>query len=88
MISITVEKAAQTLPMLIQDTLQNCEETLIVSDIGGVVLIDQREWENIRETLGLLRDKQSLKALLEGHKARDSGIRPEGISIEKAFYDL
>ncbi len=45
MISIGVEKAARTLPRLIQDTITNCEETLIVSDTGSVVMIEQAEWE-------------------------------------------
>jgi len=88
MISVNIEKAAQSLPQLIYDTLKNCEETLIVSEAGSVVLIDQTEWENIQETLKLLHDEKSLKALLEGHKDRDRGIRPDGVSPEEAFYDL
>ncbi|MCP4351609.1 MAG: hypothetical protein GY795_39595 [Desulfobacterales bacterium] len=88
MISIGIEKAAQTLPQLIQDTITNCEETVIVSDTGSVVLIDQAEWENLQETLRLLRDKKSLEALISGHKQRNQGVRPDGVSIEKAFYDL
>ncbi len=71
MISVNIEKAALTLPQLIHNTLKNCEETLIVSDAGAVVLVDQAEWENIQETLKLLHDETSLKALLEGHKVRD-----------------
>ncbi len=88
MISIGVEKAAQTLPQLIQNTITNCEETVIVSDSGSVVLIDQAEWENLQETLRLLRDKKSLEALIAGHKQRKQGVRPDGVSTEKAFYDL
>lgn len=73
MISVNIEKACQSLPQLIYDTIENCEETLIVSDTGTVVLTDQAEWENIQETLKLLHDEKSLKALFEGHKARDQG---------------
>ncbi len=80
MISITVQKAAQILPKLVQDTLRNCEETLIVSDTGSVVLIDQTEWDNMQETLNLLRDKKSLKALTEGHKTREHGLKPDSVT--------
>ncbi len=69
-------------------TIKNCEETLIVSETGSVVLIDQAEWENIQETLRLLHDEESLKALLESHKARDQGVRPDSVSVGEAFYDL
>lgn len=88
MISVNIEKASQALPQLIYNTIKNCEETVIVSDTGAVVLIDQAEWENIQETLKLLHDEKSLKTLLEGHKARDQGTRPDSVSIEEAFYDL
>ncbi|MCP4104167.1 MAG: hypothetical protein GY749_01295 [Desulfobacteraceae bacterium] len=85
MISITVQKAAQTLPKLVQDTLKNCEETLIVSDTGSVVLIDQTEWDNMQETLNLLRDKKSLKALTEGHKIRGHGLKPDSLCRNKGI---
>jgi hypothetical protein len=51
---------------------------------------DREEWENILKTLNLLRDKRSLKALLEGHKSRDEGKMPTGVGVgvEEAFYDL
>lgn len=86
--AIGIHQAIQTLPQLIQATIKNHEETLIVSDTGTVVLVEQQEWEQIGETLRLLQDKTSLKALLEGHKARDMGKSPKALSVEEAFYDL
>jgi len=88
MISIDIKKASQTLPELVHGTLVNCEETVIVSDTGAVVMIDQNEWENMKETLKLLHDKKALKALLEGHKERDREKVPDSVSVEEAFYDL
>ncbi len=88
MISVNVEKAARTLPGLIHHTLMNCEETVIVSENGAVVMIDQAEWENMKETLNLLRDRKSLKALLDGHRQRDLGRIPDSVTVENAFYDL
>ncbi len=88
MIPVNVEKAALILPGLIHNTLMNCEETVIVTENGAVVMIDLAEWENMKETLNLLRDKKSLKALLDGHRERDRGKTPDSISAEEAFYDL
>ena len=86
--AIGLQQAIQTLPQLIQKTLDNCEETIIVSDAGAVVVIDQREWENMVETLRLLQDRTSLKALLDGHNTRDAGESPDAVTLEEAFDDL
>ena len=86
--TIVIQQAMQTLPQLIQDTLDNAEETVIVSEAGAVVLVAQREWENMLETLRLLQDKTSLKALLDGHRTRDLGNIPDAVTVAEAFYDL
>lgn len=86
--TISVKNAMKDLPGLIDHTIKNVEEVVIVSDNGSVVVIDQDEWESIQETLRLLRDKRSLKALLESHKMRDKNKKNESKSIEEAFYDL
>jgi PHD/YefM family antitoxin component YafN of YafNO toxin-antitoxin module len=85
---IGIRQAVRNLPQLIRHTLDNCEETIIVSDKGAVVMIDQDEWEKMKETLRLFCDKKSLNALLEGHRIRESGNTPDSVSIEEAFRDL
>ncbi|MBC8182111.1 hypothetical protein H8E88_13430 [candidate division KSB1 bacterium] len=86
--AIGVQKAITMFPELIQNTIENCEETVIVSDNGAVVLIDQREWESMMETVRLFQDKTSLKALLDGHETRKKGVSPDHVNIKEAFYDL
>jgi PHD/YefM family antitoxin component YafN of YafNO toxin-antitoxin module len=86
--AIGIQQAMQSLPQLINMTVKNREEVFIVSDTGTVVMLEQHEWDHIQETLRLLQDKTSLKALLEGHKARDRGDVPDAVSVEDAFYDL
>ena len=86
--AISVKNAMKDLPGLINQTIKNVEEVLIVSDYGSVVVIHQEEWESIQETLCLLKDKKSLKALLESHKMRDKNKKIEAKSVEEAFYDL
>ncbi len=49
---------------------------------------DENEWSNIKETLRLFTDKQSLSALLESHAIRDRGEKPNGITPEEAFKDV
>ncbi len=44
--------------------------------------------EGCDETVRLLQDKTSLKALLDGHRVRDEGKIPNGVSMNEAFYDL
>ena len=68
-------------------TLRNKEEILVKTGKGSVVIIDQGNWENIQETLLLLKDKKALNALLKGHKMRDSGIVGTGKSVDEVFID-
>ncbi|MCD4794152.1 MAG: type II toxin-antitoxin system Phd/YefM family antitoxin [Bacteroidales bacterium] len=86
--TITIKKAITDFPKIIENTVNNFEETVIVSEKGAVVLIAQSEWNNIMETIKLLKDKQSLKALIEGHNIRNSSNKTEGKTIQQAFYDL
>lgn len=64
---------------ILERALQNLKE------IGDQ---DQEEWGNSSDTLNLLRDKRSLQALLDGHKSRAAGEKPDGLSFEEAFPDL
>ncbi len=86
--AISIKNAIKDLPGIINQTIKNVDEVVIVSDYGSVVVIDQNEWESIQETLRLLKDKRSLKALLNSHKMRDKNKEIEAKSVEEAFYDL
>jgi PHD/YefM family antitoxin component YafN of YafNO toxin-antitoxin module len=86
--AFSIQQALAHLPHIIAETIQNSDETVIVSDEGAVIMIDREYWEEIQETLRLLRDKKSLAALLEGHRQRDQGIIPPGKTISEVFYDL
>lgn len=86
--TLTVNKALTNFPKLIENTINNFEETIIVSDSGSVVMISQSEWNSIMETIKLLTDKQSLKALIEGQKNREEGKKSESKTIQEAFYDI
>jgi len=86
--AITINNALIDFPKLIENTVNNFEKTVIVSDTGAVVLIAQSEWNKIMETIKLLQDKQSLKALIEGQNKRRKGEKPESKTIQQSFYDI
>ena len=86
--TITFDTASQDLKRVILRTIKDREETIIATDEGAVVILDENEWSIIKETLRLLSDKDSLAALIESHTIRDRGERPEGIDPGEAFKDV
>jgi UDP-glucuronate decarboxylase len=86
--TITFDTASQDLKRVILRTIKDKEETIIATDEGAVVILDESEWSNIKETLRLLSDKDSLAALIESHATRDKGERPAGMGPEEAFKDV
>lgn len=85
---MTVQQASQNFSDVIANTINNVDETIIVSDNGAVVMVAESYWEAIQETLRLLQDKRSLKALLDGHRLRATGRPVAAKTIEEAFCDL
>jgi len=86
--TVTLDQAAVDLKSIIQRAIRDQDETVIASSEGAVVVLDENEWSNIKETLRLLSDKKSLAALLESHVIRDRGEKPEGMTAKEAFRDV
>lgn len=86
--TVSLQEASSNLPGIVENTIKNCEETVIVSDAGAVVMVDENHWEEIQETLRLFRDKKSLAALLDGMRQRDQGHIPQGKTVSEVFDDL
>ncbi len=86
--TVTLEQAGENLRGIIQRVIRDKEETIIASDEGAVVVLPEPEWENIKETLRLLNDKESLAGLLASHAVRDKGGRPDGVTPDEAFRDV
>ena len=86
--TVTLDQAVSDLKAIILRTISDRDETVISSKEGAVVVLDERDWSNIKETLRLLADKESLAALLESHAIRDRGEKPEGMSPKEAFKDV
>ncbi len=69
----TLKNGVDNLPQIIASTIQTEEETVIVTDEGSVVLVEQDNWNSMVETLRLLIDKRSLTSLLQSIEARKQG---------------
>ncbi|MEM8528996.1 MAG: type II toxin-antitoxin system Phd/YefM family antitoxin [Bacteroidota bacterium] len=83
----TLNTAKANLEKVIQNTIDTQEETMVVTDRGSVVLVEEKQWNEIVETLRLLNDRTSLTALLESIEARKKGNRIAGKSVEDLFGD-
>ena len=86
--TITVREASVNLPSVIEQTINNYDETVIVSEQGTVVMVAESYWESMQETLRLLQDKRSLKALLDGHRQRETGQPIQAKTVDEVFGDL
>lgn len=86
--TITLAQANQDLIGHINYSLKTHEEVNIASENGAIVMLPQEDYESIMETLRLLGDKKSLKALLDAHASRDQGIEPVSYNVEDVFGDL
>ena len=86
--TVTLDQAGADLKAIIQQTIRDKDETVIASSDGAVVVLDDNEWLNIKETFRLFTDKQSLSALIESHAIRERGEKPKGITPEEAFKDV
>jgi len=86
--TITLSQANQDLIGHINYSLRTHEEVNIASENGAIIMLPQEDYESIMETVRLLSDKKSLKALLDAHSLRDNGVEPVSYKVEDVFGDL
>ncbi|SHN93045.1 hypothetical protein BHECKSOX_2089 [Bathymodiolus heckerae thiotrophic gill symbiont] len=86
--TFTLKQAQADFQEIINYSLKTHDEINISSDNGAVIMIPQDDYDEMQETLRLLSDKLSLKALLEAHEARKNGEIPKSYSIKDVFCDL
>jgi len=85
--TVTLNTAIEELPELIKNTLENQEETINATDDGAVVMVDQKEWNNMLEHINILKDKRGMRAILETieEDAADNFTRQ---NIEEVVHEL
>ncbi len=86
--TITLEQANKDLLSHINYSLQTHDEVNIASESGAMIMLPQEDYESIMETVRLLADKKSLKALLDSHTQREQGVKATSYTVEDVFSDL
>ncbi len=86
--TITLAQANQDLLKHINYSLKTHDEVNIASENGSIVMLPQEDYEAIMETMRLLSDKKSLKALLDAHIKRDQKEEIVSYRVEEVFSDL
>ncbi len=74
MITVTLNTATKDLPKLIKQTIENSEETVIATDEGAVVMIDEYEWNKMMEEIRTLKEKAA-KARKEVEQQRKKAAK-------------
>jgi len=86
--TITLKQAQTDIQDIIRYSLTTHDEVNIASEQGAVIMIPQEDYDAMQETLKLLTDKQSFKALLDAHETRKKGEIPQSYSVKDIFCDL
>ncbi len=88
MLHTSLENINNDLSSLLYHTIKSHEEVSISTPKGAVIMIAQDEYNSMQETLRLLNDKKSLKALLDSHQQRDENLKPKSYGVEEVFSDI
>ena len=88
MTNVILSNLQSDLGSFISKALSEDAPLRINTEEGSVVLVSEKEWDSLQETLLILKDSKSLTALLKGHSDRITGIEIQAVSPEVAFYDL
>ncbi|MDT3739718.1 MAG: hypothetical protein RO257_09470 [Candidatus Kapabacteria bacterium] len=84
----TIKQFSENAEYYLSSVLKNNKELIIDSAGGNVVLVTEDEWNQLNETVRLLKDDISMKALLEGQQARANNLEVKKYSIEEVFNNL
>ncbi len=85
--AVSLSEGRRRLFELRDQVVNNDEEIIMTHKKGNVLLISMAEWEAYRETYRLLRDKETLRALLALFDVHDAG-KTTGKAPEEVFEDL
>lgn len=84
MIAISINNAKQDIEKYVRTTIDNHEETIITTDEGAVVMVNQDYWNEIQESLNLLRDKRALSAVVKNWEAKQAAQKKKSKKVEKS----
>lgn len=85
--AMSISEGRSQLFKLREQVVNDQEQIILTHKQGNVVLISMNEWNAYQETARLLRDRETLNALLQSFDDHDAN-RDEGSSIGEIFADL
>jgi PHD/YefM family antitoxin component YafN of YafNO toxin-antitoxin module len=86
--SLPISEAQHRLDELRQEIVRENGEVILTHEGGNIVMISQQDWENMKETMRIINNKEILESLLESQKERRAGRTPKGKTVSQVFYDL
>jgi prevent-host-death family protein len=85
--ALSISEGRERLFELREKVISDHDQVILTHESGNVVLISMDEWNSYQETRRLLRDKDTLRALLQSFDDHDMG-RSHGKSVDDVFSDL
>lgn len=85
--ALSISEGRKRLFELRDRVVSNHDQIILTHKMGNMVLISMDEWESYQETLLLLRDKETIKALVRSFEDHDME-KSNGKGIEEVFSDL
>ncbi len=85
--AISISEGRKQLFELREQVVEEQEQIILTHKQGNVVLISIDEWNAYQETARLLRDRETMRALLQSFDDHDAD-RDVGKPINKVFVDI
>ncbi len=85
--ALSISEGRKRLFELRERVVSDHDQVILTHKNGNVVLISMEEWENYQETQRLLKDKETMKALIQSFEDHDQK-RERGKSVNEVFSDL
>ena len=85
--ALSIVEGRERLFELREKVISDHDQVILTHEGGNVVLISMDEWNAYQETRRLLRDKETLRALLQSFEDHDVK-KMQGKSVDDVFSDL
>ncbi len=88
MVALSISEGRRRLHELRKKVVSDHDQVILTHKSGNVVLVSMDEWNVIQETQRLLKDRETLEALVQSFKDHDAKKRDRGKSVTEVFSDL
>ncbi len=85
--ALSISEGRKRLFELRDRVVSDHDQVILTHKKGNVVLISMDEWESYQETQRLLKDKETMMALVQSFEDHDAK-QQRGRSVEELFADL